>query len=116
MKATKEGVSRYLIPVFLGEVQTRGSPLDTSAINENVYIATHYVESFLKEAFDGVEIIEVAIDNLRPGADGTDGVEGIEVGVSAWGRGSIDKAEGRASLSESQGASSADAWRRVTGE
>jgi hypothetical protein len=108
MNAAKGGISRYLIPIFLEEVQTRGSPLNTSTINENVYIATHYVESFLKEAFDGFKIIEVTKHNLRPCTDSTDGIECIKVGVSTWGRGSIDKAEGRASLSESQSASSAD--------
>lgn len=66
-----------------------------------MYIATHYVEGFLEEAFDCVDIIEVTKDDLRLCADGTDGMESVEVWVDSRKRGSVDEAEGRASLSES---------------
>jgi hypothetical protein len=77
MSAAKEGSSNYLIPVFLGKVQTRGSPLNTGAIDENVNLTAHYVESILKEVFDGGKIIEVAVDKVCRGAESTDGMQGL---------------------------------------
>lgn len=76
-RRAKEGISSYLIPIFLGKVQTRGSPLNTSAINENVYLAAHYVESVLEEVLDCVEIMEVAVNDLCSTTKGTDDIQGL---------------------------------------
>lgn len=64
----QEGISGYLIPVFIREIQTRRFPLNASAIDENVYLTIHQVEGLLEEIFDGVEIIEVAVSAVPPKA------------------------------------------------
>lgn len=108
----KEGISNYLIPVFIREIQTRGSPLHTSAIKENVYLTTHYVESLLEEIFDGVEVIEVAVHYLGSATESTDSIQGLQVWRSAGDRVSVNEANKRASLGQGYSTSGTDAWRR----
>ena len=69
----QEGISGYLIPVFIREIQTRRFPLNASAIDENVYLTIHQVEGLLEEIFDGVEIIEVAVHDLGGATESADG-------------------------------------------
>lgn len=110
-RADKEGIGSYLVPVFIKEIQTRGSPLNTNAIDENVYLTTHYVEGLLEEIFDGDQIIEVAVYGLCSTAESADGIQGLEVWRSAGGRVSINEANECASLSQRYSTSGTDAWR-----
>jgi hypothetical protein len=52
-----------------------------------VYLTTHYVESVLEEVFEGVEIMEVAVDDLCSTTKSTDDIQGLENGFCAgfWG-------------------------------
>ena len=111
----QEGISGYLIPVFIREIQTRRFPLNTSAIDVNVCLTTHYVEGLLEEIFDGVEIIEVAVHDLGGATESADGIQGLQVWRSAGGRISVNEANERASLSQRYSTSGTDAWRRSYG-
>ena len=77
-----------------------------------MYVTTHYVESVLEEVFDGVEIMEVAVDDLCSTTESTDIIQGLEDGFCAGFWGSVYEANGSAGLSESDGRVGTDAWRR----
>jgi hypothetical protein len=54
--------------------------LDTSTIDKNVKLAVHYVESFLEDVFYGLEIIEIAVNNVCGGSERANSIQGFKVG------------------------------------
>ena len=101
----------HIVPVRLGELDGRGSPLDAGAVDEDVDLAAHGVERLLEEALDALEVGEVALDGLDGAAGGGDGDGGFVVG----GAGAADEADVRACLGEGDSAGCADTWERRRG-
>ena len=98
----------YIIPVGLGELDGRGSPLYSGAIDEDMDFASHGVERELEDAFYGLEICEVALYGFDGAACCSDGVEGVIAG----GSGASDETDVCAGLCEGDGTRSTDAcWR-----
>ena len=101
----------HIVPVRLGELDGRGSPLDAGAVDEDVDLAAHGVERLLEEALDALEVGEVALDGLDGAAGGGEGGGGLVVG----GAGAADEADVRACLCEGDSAGCADTWERGRG-
>lgn len=70
----------HIVPVRLGELHGRGSPLDSSAIDEDMDFSSHCLERLLEEAPHGVKISEVALDGLDGAAGCRDGVRCLIIG------------------------------------
>jgi hypothetical protein len=70
-------VGTRIVPVILGEIKARRSPLDARAVDKNMDLAVHYVQSLLEKATDRLEIGQVAVDGLRGGTQGLDRVQGV---------------------------------------
>ena len=67
----------YIIPVGFGELDGRGSPLNSSAVDKNMDLSSHEVERPLEEAFHRVEICQVALDSFDRAAGGSNGIGGF---------------------------------------
>ena len=73
-------------------------------------VAAHGVECLLEEAFDSLEVGEVALDDLDVAAGGSDGVRGLVVG----GTGAANETDICAGFCERDGAGGTDTWGRGT--
>ena len=100
----------HIVPVRLGELHGRRSPLDSSAIDEDMDVATHSVESLLKDRLDGRLVGHVAIDYLDGVAQRFDSIVSVETG----GTRALHQADGGTRLSESDGARRTDTWGEKT--
>ena len=93
-------------------MDSRGSPLDARAVDEDVNLAAHRIKRLLEEPLDALEVREVAFDHLDAAACSGDGVDGLVVG----GAGAADETDVGAGLGEGDRAGGADAWRgRIQG-
>ena len=66
----------YIVPIILQKIDTGVSSLDTSAIDKDIYLTAHDVESLLKDSFYCVKVSQVAINDLNFDTECLNGCKG----------------------------------------
>lgn len=84
----------------------------TGAVDQNVDLAPHGVQGFLKETLYGIQIAQVAVNVFGSDTHGPNGADGVEVRLSAFCWSTEYKADGGACLSQGLGTSGPDASSR----
>ena len=102
----------HIVPVGLGELHGRGSPLDARAVDEDVDLASHHVERLGEYAPHGVKVGQVCVDNFDRAPEGGDGVGRLVVGRA----GAAEEADVGPRLGEGDGAGCTDACGDAMGE
>ena len=95
----------HIIPVGFGKLDGRGSPLYSSAVDEDMDLSSHRLERELEEALYGVEVCQVALDRFDRPSEGGDRVQSLVVGRTR----SADEADVGSRLGKGNCAGGADA-------
>lgn len=75
--ASGKKTQTYIIPISLGELDGRGSPLNACTVDEDMYFAAHGVERPLKNKLHGFEVGEVTFHHFDCASQSGDGVVGV---------------------------------------
>lgn len=78
----------HVVPVLLRKVYTGRAPLDAGTVHEDMDFA-HTRDSLVKDALDGLEVAQVAVQDFHLRSPSLDGVVGGEVDAV-----SLDEANG----------------------
>ena len=102
----------HIVPVGLGELHGRGSPLDARAVDEDVDLASHRLERLGEYALHGVKVAQVCVDDFDRAPERGDGLGRLVVGRP----GAADEADVGPRLGEGDGAGCTDACGDTMGE